>query len=85
MDLNGDGFLDAVAYGWSIAGDTAEIWLNDGLGNFSHHPINPLIGYGVTADLAPGDFDGDGDVEFITLAAFIGDPDYIWLNQNASE
>src|SRR5690606_31062778 len=57
IDLDGDGDLDLVSFGAQI-----ELFLNDGAGNFSPGNTYPLIDD--VQDVARGDFDNDGRIDF---------------------
>lgn len=65
-DLDGDGDAD-ILFGNAIqAPDT--VWYNDGTGRFEFHreyPMQPAdeFGYSMSAAVALGDFDGDGDLD----------------------
>lgn len=58
-DFSGDGFLDILCGG--------QRWTNDGTGAF---PTSIVFSSGTTAtpiDVIPGDFDGDGDQDFVSV------------------
>ena len=71
-DLNGDGFLDAVA----TDGDT---WLNDGIGILNPGPSNIGLPTNPTSHVAIADFDLDGDLDVFQVNWF-NEPDRVWLN-----
>ena len=84
-DLDGDTDLDAMVVNIELItpGPTggAQVWLNDGTGQFvdSGQQLNPdlLANYG----LALGDVDGDNDIDaFIADAPFFSNTP-LWLNQ----
>jgi Bacterial Ig-like domain (group 3)/Bacterial Ig-like domain/FG-GAP-like repeat len=76
-DLDGDGDLD-VALG-NAAGEAETVWLNDGSGNFTTHPVTPGFGAGDTRGLALGDLDADGDLDAVA-ANHSADGNTVWLN-----
>jgi predicted outer membrane repeat protein len=60
-DYDNDGYLDILLTGNSSSGPMAEVWRNDGGGNFTN------IGAGLTgvyfSSVAWGDYDNDGDLD----------------------
>ncbi|MCI1188386.1 FG-GAP-like repeat-containing protein [Hymenobacter sp. DH14] len=64
-DLDNDGDLDFVTA--NVNDRSVSVRLNDGTGNFTPHPLHPevAVAYGPT-DIALGDLDGDGDLDFVT-------------------
>lgn len=79
-DLDGDGDLDAVVA--NTSGQENTVWMNDGAGNFSPHPITPDVGSFSTA-VALGDLDGDGDLDVVF--GNCEEPNTVWLNQNPDQ
>lgn len=75
FDADGDGDLDALFS--NIMGQANRIWFNDGLGAFA--PSTQALGGGINTEAAaPGDFDGDGDLDF--FAANDGSDSQLWRN-----
>ena len=87
VNLDKDDDLDLIVVGFGTSGlsdlNANEIWLNDGLGNFTFHQS---FGNSESKDLAVGDLDGDGDNDiFIANSTlFIGQSpvssNKVWLN-----
>ncbi|MCU0962013.1 MAG: FG-GAP-like repeat-containing protein [Pirellulaceae bacterium] len=83
-DVDGDGDLDAIVVGGGWHTTSNEIWLNDGLGNFTK--TSAVLGTALdgTKDIALGDIDGDGDLDAFLAnseTAIIDDSrNTIWLN-----
>lgn len=76
-DLDGDGDLDAIAV--NTAGQATTVWLNNGAGIFTPHPVTPLFGAGGTKMYAAlGDLDGDGDIDVVLVDS--SDSQTVWLN-----
>ena len=78
-DVDDDGGLDAV-----VANDTGQaqdVYLNDGSGRFTAHPIKSTFGAGNSTDLALGDIDGDGDLD-IVVANDGGQVQTVWVNRD---
>ncbi|QDU56648.1 FG-GAP repeat protein [Aeoliella mucimassa] len=81
-DIDGDGDLDLVTNSSSWGGETRNvIFLNDGYGNFVDsgrwlNTSNTLVG------LASGDFDGDGDIDLVSLDYANG---RVWLNNGSGQ
>jgi hypothetical protein len=74
-DVDGDGDLDAVVANW---GTPQDVYLNDGLGHFTAHPISPTFGAGASYAVALGDLDSDGDLD--VLVANGAAPQDVYLN-----
>lgn len=71
-DLDGDGDLDAlIARIWR-----AEVWWNDGLGQFTRSDVR--LAYDEDTGVAVADFDGDGDQD--VFAAGNADGYHLWFN-----
>lgn len=94
-DLNGDNYPDLFIpndANWNSGsvsdGLPNEIWINDGLGNFTDS--GQRLGNSASNDVALGDIDGDGDIDAI-VANFhntnLDNPTYqlnkIWINDGA--
>ena len=79
-DLDGDTDLDAFFANGSTSGDPNEVWLNDGLGNFTDSGQNLDDDYSFSVVL----FHCDGDAD---LDAFVGNntgqPNRLYLNNGA--
>ena len=76
-DLDGDGDLDAIAV--NTAGQATTVWLNNGAGVFTPHPVTPSFGAGGTKMYAAlGDLDGDGDIDVVLVDSAASQT--IWLN-----
>ena len=81
-DYDGDGDLDAwVANNGAIntAGAPNKIWLNDGFATFTDS--GQTLGNSNSSGVAPGDLDGDGDLD--AWVANWNQPNRIWINQGA--
>ena len=83
-DFDGDGDLDIVAAGDNIKGYGVQcaVWKNDAKVRLFSAPANfgPLF----TRMCAPGDLDGDGDLDLFQANAR-GRPNRVWLNRNSGE
>ncbi len=79
-DFNGDGFPDVVIPRWGSAqncwdsvtktysgGANEMLMLNDGKGGFISKPLAIPVVADNTTTVRAGDFDGDGDMDFITV------------------
>jgi uncharacterized repeat protein (TIGR01451 family) len=75
-DLDNDGDLDAVIANYS---QTETVWLNDGLGFFTPHPITPSFGGSDGVNVTLGDVDNDGDLDAL-VANYNNQPETVWLN-----
>ena len=71
-DVNGDGSLDALlGSAWQ-----AQIWLNDGQGNFRQSPA--ALHYSMLEAVALGDVNGDGNLD--VFSARLAQYYRVWLN-----
>jgi uncharacterized repeat protein (TIGR01451 family) len=68
-DVDGDGDLDALVANYD--NQPQDVYLNDGSGVYSPHPISPTFGAGDSSDVVLGDVDDDGDLD--ALVANDGD------------
>jgi hypothetical protein len=75
-DVDGDGDLDAVVANFSDQAET--VYLNDGTGQFTAHPISPTFGSRSSTAVALGDVDSDGDLD--ALVANGAAPQDVYLN-----
>ena len=80
-DVDGDGDLDAVAAN-AYANLPQEVYLNDGSGQFTAHPISPTFGAGDSRAIALGDLDGDGDLD-AAVANYNGETQAVFLNDGS--
>lgn len=79
-DLDGDGDLDAIAV--NTAGQATTVWLNNGAGVFTSHPVTPSFGAGGTKMYAAlGDLDSDGDIDVVLVDSAASQS--VWLNDGA--
>ena len=78
-DLDGDGDLDAIIANFSGGPET--VWVNDGAGNFTPHPITPAFGAGSSRGVELGDLDGDGDLDAVVANSDQGES--VWVNDGA--
>ena len=70
MDLNGDNWSHTMAEG---NGDTLRIyWINgNGFDEYIYPPVTVIHTRG--AEFAPGDFDGDGDLDVHIIRSHFGE------------
>jgi hypothetical protein len=76
-DLDSDGDLDVVIANYMDQAQT--VWLNNGSGTFTPHPITPSFGSGRSWDLSLGDLDGDGDLDAL-VANDLNAGETVWMN-----
>ncbi len=76
-DIDGDSDLDAIVA--NQGHEPQDVYLNDGSGTFSAHPIAPTFGGGNSIDVTLGDVDGDGDLDAIVANA-LSEPNRVYLN-----
>lgn len=76
-DLNADGKRDAIL---GVFGAGNRVYYGDGSGGLSDS--GQSLGTAATRDLALGDLDGNGSVDFVAANDF-GQPNRIWLNNAA--
>jgi hypothetical protein len=68
-DFDGDNDIDIAVV--TLTGTTIMILPNDGTGTFNSHQIIAYHnGPGFPVDLVPADFDGDGDVDLMTVTGY---------------
>ena len=80
-DIDGDADLDVVVANLNNQAQT--VWLNDGEGVLSTHPISPTFGLGASFDIALGDLDSDGDLDAVVanyVSPTMADIETVWLN-----
>ncbi len=82
-DLDLDGDLDAVVA--NAAEDPQTVWLNDGEGTFTSHPITPTFGISDSWGIALGDLDNDGDLDAVVAnrGESATQPETVWLNDGS--
>jgi len=80
-DLDGDGDLDAIVV--NLNNQTSTVWLNNGTGGFTAHPVTPNFGADESYYAAMGDVDGDGDLD--AFVANNGQANTVWLNRNRAD
>lgn len=71
-DFNGDGFVDILTSDRFGNPDQTIVFINDGTGIYSttlSFPNNNFFG-SFNDDYASGDFDGDGDIDYVTVGSF---------------
>ena len=73
-DLDRDGDWDVVV---ANRDSPATVWLNDGAGQFSPHPVTPELDTGDGQAVVLGDLDRDGDVDAIFA---MSGAETVWLN-----
>jgi hypothetical protein len=79
-DIDSDGDLDAVFANY--IGQAEHVWVNDGQGVFSPHPVKSTFGGGYSLDIALGDLDGDGDLDAAVVNGLDG-AETVWLNDGS--
>ncbi len=62
-DYDNDGDPDLLLIGWTGSGSVGDVYRNDGGGTFT--PINVGMAAGSSAAVAWGDYDNDGDLDFV--------------------
>ncbi len=70
-DFNNDGNLDIALVG----SGAADLWLNDGVGNFSRATATQLVPVG-TGDALVGDYDADGELDLLMGGGGMGRAKY---------
>ncbi len=80
-DVDGDGDLDGVIAHFS---GINTVWLNDGDGDLSPHPVAASFVFEDAVNAAPlGDLDGDGDLDALT-ASCCARTAVVWINSEIS-
>jgi hypothetical protein len=79
-DLDNDGDLDVVVS--DDSNQPGKVWLNDGIGGFTAHPVTASFGLGNNYGVSLGDLDGDGDLDALQ-ARHSGSPEAVWVNDGS--
>ena len=81
MALANDGDLDAfVANSTSTRGNSNEVWINEGNGNFTDS--GQFLGSSASYNVSLGDVDDDGDLDaFIANGSYQNQPNKVWINE----
>ncbi len=81
-DLDDDGDNDVFATFWGIPDMGRAVWFeNDGFGNFTPHII--VDNYRMGRSIIAADFDGDGDKDVVTIAAYLNARMEWWKNDGS--
>ncbi|MBN1187145.1 MAG: T9SS type A sorting domain-containing protein [Bacteroidales bacterium] len=84
-DLDNDGDIDAFNWNHIFSDGTSgahKVWLNDGSGIFTDS--GQRLGHGNHTSAAPGDVDGDGDMDILVTFNYNDAGNKIWINDGTA-